>query len=125
MKKYIVLTALAVTLFACKENNADQNISEEEVSTEHTTTNLTAPKTEILSENLASAEFKIEGMTCQMGCANTIKTKLESLNGVANANVSFDDANAIVSYDKTLVTEQDLKNTVNNIADGKLYKVVE
>lgn len=125
MKKYILLTAIATTLLSCKENSTDQNAEIVETHTEHATTNLTEAKTEIPAENLASAEFKIEGMTCQMGCANTIKTKLEALTGVANAEVSFDNANAIVSYDKTVLTEQDLKNTVNTIADGKLYKVIE
>ena len=124
MKKYILFSLVAISFAACT-NKAENNGIVANETVEVKTTNMASPKTEIAPENLAQADLKIEGMTCQMGCANTIKTKLESLNGVANANVSFDDANAIVSYDKTLVTEQDLKNTVNNIADGKLYKVIE
>ncbi len=125
MKKYILIAAIATTLISCKENSTEQNPNTVDTHTAHSTTNLTEAKTEIPAENLATSEFKIEGMTCQMGCANTIKTKLETLTGVANAEVSFDNANAIVSYDITVLTEQDLKNTVNSIADGKLYKVIE
>lgn len=125
MKKYILIAVIATTLFSCKENTSNQNTDTLEKHSEHATTNLTEAKEEIPAENLASTEIKIEGMTCQMGCANTIKTKLEALRGVASAEVSFDKANAIVAYDKTTLTEQDIKNTVNSIADGKLYKVVE
>jgi periplasmic mercuric ion binding protein len=123
MNKYILFTLAAISFTAC--TNKAENAALTEDTTEVTTTNLAAPKTEIAPENLAQAELKIEGMTCQMGCANTIKTKLEAVTGVDKANVSFDDANAIVYYDKTVITVDDLKSTINNIADGKLYKVIE
>jgi len=124
MKKYI-LVALAMGFLAACADKKNSNTETIATPSQSVTTNLTKPKTEIAPENLAEAEFKIEGMTCQMGCANTIQSKLEALTGVNKANVSFENANAIVYYDKTALTIDDLKNTINTIADGKLYKVVE
>nr|WP_317631907.1 heavy metal-associated domain-containing protein [uncultured Flavobacterium sp.] len=125
MKKYIFLAFATLSLVACNEKTDAETVVAESAEVSATTTNLAQPKTEIVAENLATSEFKIEGMTCQMGCANLIQDKLQALNGVANATVSFDEAKATVSYDKTVLTEDALKNTVNTIADGKLYKVVE
>lgn len=125
MKKYIFLAFATLSLVACNEKTDAETVVAESAEVSATTTNLAQPKTEIVAENLATSEFKIEGMTCQMGCANLIQDKLQALNGVANATVSFDEGKAIVSYDKTALTEDTLKNTVNTIADGKLYKVVE
>lgn len=125
MKKYIFLAFATLSLVACNEKTDAETVVAESAEVSATTTNLAQPKTEIVAENLATSEFKIEGMTCQMGCANLIQDKLQALNGVANATVSFDEAKATVSYDKTALTEDALKNTVNTIADGKLYKVVE
>ncbi|UYW00840.1 cation transporter [Flavobacterium agricola] len=122
MKKYIFIVLAAIGFTAC--NNKTEN-TVAETNAEVATTNLAKAKAEIAPENLAETEFKIEGMTCQMGCANTIKSKLEAVTGVDKADVSFDQENAIVYYDKSVVTVDDLKNTVNNIADGKLYKVAE
>lgn len=122
MKKYILLTLATISFAACTNKVEDKDLTE---TPEATTTNLALSKVEIATENLAESEFKIEGMTCQMGCANTIKTKLEALKGVDHATVSFDNANAIVAYDKTVLTVDEIKTTVNTIADGKLYKVIE
>jgi len=119
MKKYILILLASLSFTAC--TNKSEQKPEEIVAT----TNIAKAKEVVAPENLAEAEFKIEGMTCQMGCANTIKTKLEALTGVDKANVSFENANAIVYYDKTVITTEDVKNTINNIADGKLYHVVE
>src|SRR5690242_963672 len=41
--------------------------------------------------------YAIEGMHCQ-DCANLIKQRLEATPGVKQANVSFEDKNAIVSF---------------------------
>lgn len=124
MKKYILIVLTAVSIAACT-NKSENTTENSQITEEAKTTNLAQTKVEIAPENLSQTEFKIEGMTCQMGCANTIKTKLEALTGVDKADVNFENANAIVYFDKTVLSIDDLKNTINTIADGKLYKVVE
>lgn len=113
----VVLTlTLAGLLFAsCKKE-------ETTVQTEAMAT--PAPKKEIAAENLASANFQIEGMTCAMGCAATIEKKLAELEGVKEATVDFETKTATVAFDKTVHTQESLTKTVEAVADGKTYKVV-
>lgn len=96
----------------------------EETKTENLATNeVAAPKKEIAVENLESASFEIEGMTCAMGCAATIEKKLAEMDGVKEVKVDFETKTATVSFDKTVHTQASLTKTVEAIADGKTYKV--
>ena len=61
---------------------------------------LSCGKSEAKSETVASLEkvaLSIEGMTCEIGCARTIQSKLSKTEGVITANVSFDEKQGIVS----------------------------
>ncbi|WAC01257.1 heavy metal-associated domain-containing protein [Lacinutrix neustonica] len=69
----------------------------------------------------AKAEFKIEGMTCAMGCAKTIENKMAKMEGVKSAKVDFDRELAMVEYDEAKVTPASLEGTVTSVADT--YKV--
>ena len=71
-----------------------------------------------------TASFKIEGMTCAMGCAKTIETKLSKTNGVKKAVVDFDKKEATVEFDAAAVTSQKLTEIVQSTGDGATYKVV-
>ena len=70
-----------------------------------------------------TTSFKIEGMTCAMGCAKTIENKLASLDGVQKATVNFDAKTATIEYDGNIQTPEKLSKTVEAVADGKTYKV--
>ena len=74
-----------------------------------------------------SAKLEIEGMMCEVGCAAKIKKELLELNGVASVIIDFDSEResdfALVEFDKNTTTPELLASTVNEIADGKLYKV--
>ncbi|WP_300564914.1 heavy-metal-associated domain-containing protein [Flavobacterium sp.] len=77
------------------------------------------------SKAIAKAEttsFNIEGMTCAMGCAKTIETKLAGLEGVQKATVDFDKKTATVEYDAAVQTPEKLVEVVEAVADGQ-YKV--
>ena len=56
---------------------------------------------------MKTVTFKIEGMNCS-GCANTIKTLVESEPGVQVATVSFDEGQARILYDPQTVSEERL-----------------
>ncbi len=53
----------------------------------------------VTAENLQTASFTIDGMSCAVGCAKTIEKKLAGLDGVQDAKVDFDKKTATVSYD--------------------------
>lgn len=117
--KSIAIIALSGLLFAsCKDNKV-------EATTEKASTETTAPaaKKEIAAANLQTASFKIEGMTCAVGCAKTIQEELTDLDGVQTAKVDFDNKLATVTFDKTVQTPETLTKVVQATGDGKTYKV--
>jgi len=78
----------------------------------------------IAAENVQTASFEIEGMTCAMGCAKTIEKELSNLDGVEKATVDFDKKIATVVFDKTVQNQENLIKTVQATGDGKTYKVL-
>lgn len=72
-----------------------------------------------------TASFKIEGMTCAMGCAKTIEEKLADMDGVQNAKVDFETKMATVNFDLDKLKSEDLVKAAESCADGKTYKVTE
>lgn len=51
--------------------------------------------------------FRVEGMTCG-GCAIATRTVLKRLDGVKTAKVSYDTKRAVVTYDASKVTVQQM-----------------
>jgi periplasmic mercuric ion binding protein len=117
-KTFVLLVLSGVFFTSCKDSK-----SEEKTVTE--TTEATAPKVkkEIAAENLQTASFNIEGMTCAVGCAATIQEELTALDGVQTAKVDFDKKLATVTFDKTVQNPESLTKVVQETGDGKTYKV--
>jgi copper chaperone CopZ len=114
--KTLFFICTALLILSCKnqvENEVEANTAE------------AVAKTPINPENLASTDLKIEGMTCQMGCANAIESKLTSLSGVEKATVNFENKTATVSYDKTILDTDKITQTIEAVAGGDTYKVVK
>jgi len=78
----------------------------------------------IAAENVQTASFEIEGMTCAMGCAKTIEKELSDLDGVEKATVDFDKKTATVVFDKTVQNQDSFTKVVEATGDGKTYKVL-
>lgn len=74
-------------------------------------------------EKLETASFTIDGMTCAIGCAKTIETKLSEMDGVQKATVDFDKKTATVEFDAARQSPEKLVDAVESTADGKTYKV--
>ncbi|SDS45014.1 Heavy-metal-associated domain-containing protein [Polaribacter sp. KT25b] len=80
-----------------------------------------APK-EVKKENVSLA---ISGMTCEIGCAKTIQSKLSKKEGVLDAKVVFTDSIANIEFDANKTSKEDLIAFVSGIAGGELYKASE
>ncbi|MCK4561612.1 MAG: cation transporter [Flavobacteriaceae bacterium] len=78
-----------------------------------------------LVENLKNIEVQIKGMTCEIGCARLIQSKLYKTKGIKFAKVSFTDSIGNITYDANKTSIAEIKNTIQDIADGNLYKVVD
>ena len=116
-----VLFALFVSigLVACSGNSNTEkpfpNESSEEIS-------LTTPI------HNSTSTFSIEGMTCEIGCVRTVKSHLSKMNGVIDIEMKFDTARtvdySVVKFDSKLVSETEMKDEIESIANG-LYSVVD
>ena len=116
--KIVASLAIAGLVFVSCKKEEDKNLANikpvADVSKEHKT---------IAAENVQTASFEIEGMTCAMGCAKTIEKELSNLDGVEKATVDFDKKTATVVFDKTIQNQENLTKTVQATGDGKTYKV--
>ena len=77
---------------------------------------------EIKKENVSLA---ISGMTCEIGCAKTIQSKLTKKEGVLAAKVVFSDSIATIEFDTNTLSKKDLIAFVDGIAGGDLYTASE
>jgi Cu+-exporting ATPase len=75
--------------------------------------------------DLRKVELSIEGMTCEIGCARTIQSKLSKTVGIKLATVNFEKKIGIVEYDKNKISEEQIVSVVEKIAGGDLYKVTD
>lgn len=83
---------------------------------------------EVNTEAIAKMEtvsLNISGMTCEIGCAKTIQSKLSKKDGVAEAKVIFRDSLATIAYDANKTSSEDLITFINGIAGGDLYTASE
>lgn len=117
IKKLSFFALAAVLMTSCKDTSKDGNL---ETPAEGTVTDSTQVKE--TAANLETTSFKIDGMTCPMGCAAVIEKKLADMDGVDNAKVDFDQKTATISFDASKQTPEKFVETVEHIADGA-YKV--
>jgi copper chaperone CopZ len=116
-KSILTIMLTSLLFVGCKEK------ANETVSTTATETTTPKVKKNIAPENLQTASFTIEGMTCEYGCAKTIAGELNGLDGVQKATVDFEKKLATTTFDKTVQTPKNLTKIVEATGDGKTYKV--
>lgn len=83
-----------------------------------------APKEAAIAK-METVSLNISGMTCEIGCAKTIQSKLSKKDGVASAKVVFKDSAATVAFDANKTSSEDLITFINGIAGGDLYTATE
>ncbi|MEE9363434.1 MAG: mercuric transport protein MerTP [Cellulophaga sp.] len=72
------------------------------------------------SENLKAIDIGINGMTC-FSCEGHINYSVNQLDGVISIVTSYNKGNAIVQYDSSKTTMEEIKETVNSTG----YSVIE
>lgn len=79
--------------------------------------------TEEVSRDLKHVKAEIKGMTCEIGCARLIQSKLYKTDGVTFASVSFADSSGVITYDANRVSAEELKEVIEGAGGGDLYTV--
>lgn len=80
-------------------------------------------ETQIKEADVKTVQLEIKGMTCEIGCAKLIQSKLYKTDGVTFAEVHFADRSGVVSYDANRLSEKDLVQAVEKAGGGDLYTV--
>jgi mercuric ion transport protein len=70
--------------------------------------------------NIKTTEFKISGMTCA-SCEEHVNYEVNKLNGIINSNVSYENGNAIIEFDRTKTNETAIEQAINSTG----YKVTD
>jgi len=80
-------------------------------------------ETDVVAQNLQQVKVDIKGMTCEIGCARLIQSKLYKTDGVTFAKISFEDSSGIVSFDQNRIGEDGIKAVIEKTAGGDIYSV--
>jgi len=110
IKNIVMVCLMALFVMNCK------NDVKPEVKTVETATKVSTKIDP--NATYAKAEFKIDGMTCAVGCAATIEKKMAKMDGVKSAKVDFDKKLAMVEYDIAKVSPTNLVETVTKVGDA-------
>lgn len=76
-----------------------------------------------VKENFQNIEVNIEGMTCEIGCAKLIESKISKLEGVTVSKVNFEEKTGTFTFDVSRISSKKIVKNINGIAGGGLYKV--
>ena len=72
-----------------------------------------------------TAEFKITGMTCN-ACSSKVTKAVNTVPGIVNAEVSHENGNAIVKFDKSKTSVEELKKAIASsgfkVTEAKVQK---
>ena len=74
---------------------------------------------------IQTVSFAVSGMTCEIGCAKTIQSKLSKKEGITDAVVVFSDSIATVSFDSSIISTTDISSFISGIAGGDAYTASE
>ncbi|MGB5320747.1 heavy-metal-associated domain-containing protein [Lutimonas sp.] len=80
-------------------------------------------ETNVVAQNLRQVKVDIKGMTCEIGCARLIQSKLYKADGVTFAKISFEDSSGIVKFDQNRISAEGIKKIIEKTAGGDIYTV--
>ena len=112
MNKIISLFIFSILLFSCSETKKENVVNQSEIE-----------NTENKVANYKSIEVDIKGMTCEIGCARTIESKLSKVDGISYSKVDFESGKGQFTFDENKLSENDIISKINGIAGGDLYSV--
>ena len=113
MRKYIYALMVIFVVLSCNETKKKSSIEKSEEQTQE------------IAAVYKNLEVEIEGMTCEIGCARTIQSKLSKVKGVTYSKVSFENKTGQFTYDENKISKENIINKINGIAGGDLYKVIK
>ncbi|SNR37363.1 Cu+-exporting ATPase [Lutibacter agarilyticus] len=111
MKQLIIAFFSTIAFFSCNEVKKETSTNKQEVTTKE------------VAADYKSIEVDIEGMTCEIGCARTIQSKLSKVDGVTFAKVDFEAKKGQFTFDTHKVSKNEIIKKIDGIAGGDVYSV--
>jgi Cu+-exporting ATPase len=113
MKTSISILAIAFMLFSC--DDAKKEVTNDKSGIEK----------QELAASYKTIEVEIEGMTCEIGCAKTIESKLSKTKGVTYSKVNFEKKVGQFTFDENKISQKDISKKIAGIGGGALYKATK
>ena len=113
MKKGILILVISLVFLSCTQTKKETAIEKSEI------------KIEKIAANYKSIEVDIEGMTCEIGCARTIQSKLSKVKGITYSKVDFESKKGTFTFDTNKISQEDITKKINGIAGGDLYSATK
>lgn len=113
MKNLFSVLIISLVIFSCNNTKKEPINEKPEV------------KKEEVAANYKSIEVDIEGMTCEIGCARLIESKLFKVDGIDYSKVSFETKKGQFTFDANKISQEDIVKKINGIAGGDLYSVTK
>ncbi|MDD3721952.1 MAG: heavy metal-associated domain-containing protein [Lutibacter sp.] len=113
MKTTISILAIAFILFSCNDAKKEVPVEKPEIEKQE------------VAANYKTIEVEIEGMTCEIGCAKTIESKLSKTKGVTYSKVNFEEKIGKFTFDENKISQEDIAKKIAGIGGGALYKATK
>ncbi|PKP43523.1 MAG: ATPase P [Bacteroidetes bacterium HGW-Bacteroidetes-12] len=113
MQKTLLILIMAFVLFSCNGAKKDANINKSGIEKQE------------IAASYKSIEVEIEGMTCEIGCAKTIESKLSKVEGVTYSKVNFVGKIGQFTFDENKISQDDIAKKISGIGGGALYKATK
>lgn len=113
MKKAISVLTIAFVLFSCTETKKENSTAKPGIEKQE------------VAANYKSIEVEIEGMTCEIGCAKTIESKLSKVEGITYSKVNFEAKIGQFTFDENKISQEDIAKKIDGIGGGALYKTTK
>ncbi|MFZ2285329.1 MAG: heavy metal-associated domain-containing protein [Lutibacter sp.] len=113
MKKAMYILSIAFMLFSCNDSKKEVYVEKSGIEKQE------------VAANYKSIEVEIEGMTCEIGCAKTIESKLSKTEGVKYSKVNFEAKVGQFTYDENKISKEDIAKKIAGIGGGDLYKATK
>ena len=111
----VVIATFAITLNGCKNNQ----FSTKEL------VNYSDPDVEKAFKSPKQIKMNIEGMICAVGCAAMIEKNLNKTDWIKFAKVEFESKKAVLTYDASRLTINDITQVVLNTGNDYLVTDLE
>lgn len=112
LNKFLTVLVIAIIFVSCDTRDKAVHAPNEKDA-----------ETQIKEADVKTVQLEIKGMTCEIGCAKLIQSKLYKTDGVTFAEVHFADSSGVVTYDANRLSEKDLVHAVEKAGGGDLYTV--